>query len=389
MQRVLPVIVCSQFFCTSLWFAGNAVLPDIVREFNLQSGFIANLTSAVQLGFISGTLLFALLMIADRFSPSRVFFTCSVIAAAVNLGIILQSNTAPALLFFRFLTGFFLAGIYPIGMKIAADHFKEGLGKSLGLLVGALVLGTAFPHLLRSLPFSLPWKYIIIATSLLSVLGGLAMVMLVADGPYRRSGQRLNLLAVGAVFREPELRAAAFGYFGHMWELYAFWAFVPVMLKNYVQQHPSAPLNISLISFLVIGSGSVACGIAGYLSVKLGVKSTAAFALTVSGACCLLSPLLLAGSSTVVLLVFLFIWGTAVIADSPLFSTLVAQNAPAHIKGSTLTIVTCIGFAITIVSIQLLSWLAGVIDTRFLYLALAIGPAAGLAAMFLQKKKDH
>jgi hypothetical protein len=122
-------------------------------------------------------------------------------------------------------------------MKIAADHFKEGLGKSLGLLVGALVLGTAFPHLLRSLPFSLPWKYIIIATSLLSVIGGLAMVMLVADGPYRRSGQRLNLLAVGTVFREPELRTAAFGYFGHMWELYAFWAFVPVMLKNYVQRN--------------------------------------------------------------------------------------------------------------------------------------------------------
>jgi MFS family permease len=388
-MRVLPVIVCSQFFCTSLWFAGNAVLPDIVREFNLQAGFVANLTSAVQLGFISGTLLFALLMIADRFSPSRVFFICSLIAAAVNLGIILQSNTAPALLFFRFLTGFFLAGIYPIGMKIAADHFKEGLGKSLGLLVGALVLGTAFPHLLRSLPFSLPWKYIIIATSLLSVIGGLAMIILVADGPYRRSGQRLNLLAIGTVFKEPGLRTAAFGYFGHMWELYAFWAFVPVMLKNYAQQHSSASLNISLISFLVIGSGSIACGIAGYLSAKLGVKRTAAFALTVSGACCLLSPLLLASSSMVILLVFLFIWGTAVIADSPLFSTLVAQNAPAHIKGSALTIVTCIGFAITIISIQLLSWLTGIIDTRFLYLALAIGPAAGLAAMFVQKKKDH
>src|ERR1700754_4784657 len=179
MRLVLPVIVVSQFFCTSLWFAGNAIAPDIARDLHLEQHFLAHLTSAIQFGFISGTLTFAILSISDRFSPSRVFFCSSILAGLFNLGMTIPGIHTTEILLFRFLTGFFLAGIYPVGMKIASDHYKQGLGKSLGYLVGALVLGTAFPHLLKSLMAALPWRYVVFSTSALSVLGGLAMFLMV------------------------------------------------------------------------------------------------------------------------------------------------------------------------------------------------------------------
>ncbi len=160
MKHILPTIVLSQFLCTSLWFAGNAVIPDIIRDFNLESSFLGHLISAVQFGFISGTLVFALLTISDRYSPSVVFFVCSVLAALSNLMINFGNTTSFDLLLSRFLTGFFLAGIYPVGMKIASDHYQKGLGKSLGFLVGALVLGTSFPHLIKSVSADLPWKFV-------------------------------------------------------------------------------------------------------------------------------------------------------------------------------------------------------------------------------------
>ena len=195
MKWILPAIIVAQFFCTSLWFAGNAVLPDLIKNFNAGPGFLANLTSAVQFGFITGTLVFAVFTIADRFSPSKVFFCCSILGALFNAGILINTITPSALMLFRFLTGFFLAGIYPVGMKIAADHFQKGLGKSLGFLVGALVLGTAFPHLLKSITTQLPWKYVIISISVLSVIGGLIILFTVPDGPYRKQSRQLLFTA--------------------------------------------------------------------------------------------------------------------------------------------------------------------------------------------------
>jgi MFS family permease len=381
MKRILPVIVIAQFFCTSLWFAGNAVMADVARQLHLGPGYLAHIASAVQFGFITGTLAFALLSIADRFSPVRVFFICAIIAAAINALVAIKSTGAVELVIFRFLAGFFLAGIYPVGMKIASDHYREGLGKSLGFLVGALVLGTAFPHLLRSMAAVLPWQYVIFSTSLLAVAGGMALVLLVPDGPYRAPAAKLNLGSFLEGFGNKEMRAAAFGYFGHMWELYAFWVFVPVMLAAYNSRNPAQGLNVPLWSFLIIASGSMSCVAGGYLSQYFGTKKIATAALMISGVCCLVSPLVLVNGAAVWLLTFLFIWSMAVIADSPLFSTLVAGSAPAHLKGSSLTIVNCIGFAITIVSIQLISVLRTPANAGYIYMLLAAGPILGLLAL--------
>jgi MFS family permease len=369
---ILPAIVIAQFFCTSLWFAGNAVLPDIIKNFLLDESFLANLTSAVQFGFITGTFIFAMFTIADRFSPSVVFFSCSLAAAIFNLGIIINGIPSSALLLFRFFTGFFLAGIYPVGMKIASDYFQKGLGRSLGFLVGALVLGTAFPHLLKSITAQLPWKYVIYSISALSVFGGLIILFFVPDGPFRKKSQLLNFTAFKNGFSNKNFRSAAVGYFGHMWELYTFWAFVPVILaanKNYYHND----INVPLFSFLIIACGSVACVAGGLLSQRWGTKRIATIAL------------FLLSNSTPFLISFLFFWGLVVIADSPLFSTLVAQNVAEESRGTSLTMVNCIGFSITIISIQTIKIFSTIITTQYLYLLLAIGPVAGLIALTRNK----
>jgi MFS family permease len=382
---ILPVIVVSQFFCTSLWFAGNAVLGDIIHTFQLDPGFLANLTSSVQFGFISGTFVFAVLTIADRFSPSRVFFVSAILAALCNLGITIKGIDSSALLFFRFLTGFFLAGIYPVGMKIASDHYQKGLGKSLGFLVGALVVGTSLPHLLKSIAADLPWKTVVFSTSVLSFLGGLAIISLVPDGPYRKRSHRLDLTAFLRGYSNKNFRAASLGYFGHMWELYTFWAFVPVMLQAYNDLHSNTDFNVSLLSFIIIGGGGLACVVSGLLSLNYGAKKIATLALALSGLCCILSPLFLSMDSPPLLVIFLFFWGLVVIADSPLFSTLVAQNSAEESRGSALTIMNCIGFSITIVSIQFINMLTQYMSVEFVFTVLALGPILGLIALIGNK----
>jgi MFS family permease len=378
---ILPTIVFAQFCCTSLWFAGNAVMSDLVEAFSLESSALGHLTSSVQFGFIFGTLVFAIFTIADRFATSNVFFVSAVLGALFNLGTSLDNNTFTSLLFFRFMTGFFLAGIYPVGMKIAADYFQKGLGKSLGFLVGALVLGTAFPHLLKGLGTELPWKLIIFITSGLAFLGGLLMLILVPNGPFRKQSKQVDFSAFFKVFKNKKFRSAAFGYFGHMWELYAFWAFVPIMIATFLELNPREEINISLFSFLIIALGGVACVVGGYISQNYGTKKTAFSALLISCILCLLSPLIFYFSSKIFLTSYLIIWGLVVIADSPLFSTLVAQNVSAESKGTALTIVNCIGFFITIFSIQLLNSLGNSMDVRFIYIFLAIGPIVGLMAL--------
>lgn len=388
MRSILPVLVISQFLCCSLWFTGNVILSDMTKDWLLNPTFLAHLTSSTQFGFITGTLIFAIFTISDRFSPSLVFFYSAILAGAFNLAMCIPHINYFEILVSRFLTGIFIAGIYPVGMKIASDYYREGLGRSLGFLVGSLVIGTALPHLLKSIVLDFPGSYIVYITTALSWLGGLSVLFIVPDGPYRKPGQKLNFRAFIQGFKNQNFRSVSFGYFGHMWELYTFWAFLPVMLTAYNRHYPEAHLNRSLLSFFIIGVGGIACVLGGILSNYFGAKTIAFIALLLSCLCCLLSPVFLFYNSANVFVAFLFIWGFAVIADSPLFSALVAKNAPEESRGTSLTIVNCIGFSITILSIQFINALSGIIHVQYVYMLLAIGPLFGLLNLIRKPVPD-
>jgi MFS family permease len=384
---ILAIIVTAQFFCTSLWFAGNVVLPDLVSGFHIPAGTAGHILAAVQFGFISGTLVYSLLLIADRFKPAAVFCCSALLAALANLLMIFFKTEMTAMLALRFFTGFFLAGIYPVGMKIAADHFKDGLGKALGFLVGALVLGTALPHLLKNFTAYLPWDMVLYLTSALAITGGMMMLFV----PTRASASSANALNYAAVLRNFKIKPffkAAMGYFGHMWELYTLWAFVPFILQTYKELHPGIDLNIPFVSFLIIAGGAMACVAGGYLSKYFTVQRTAFTALLLSGLCCLLSPLAFQ-LPHYAFIAFLLFWGLVVIADSPLFSTMVARHAIPELKGTAITFVTCIGFSITIASIELLNYVSASADPRYIFMILAAGPVTGLICMLpLRDRRD-
>ena len=366
--------MASQFAGASLWFAGNAVLADLQRAWGLPPQALGWTTSAVQLGFIAGTLAFAFFAVADRHSPRAVFLLCALAGAAANALLLAADGGLAALLALRFATGFFLAGIYPVGMKIASGWYQRDLGNALGFLVGALVAGTAFPHLLRGLGGNLPWQLVMLGASGVAALGGLAMFALVPDGPHLSKGARFDPRALAAVFRVPAFRASAFGYFGHMWELYAFWAFVPAVLA--ARGAPEVPLW----SFAVIASGALGCVAGGLASLRLGSAPVAFAQLAASGLCCLASPFVY-HAPLPALLAFLLFWGVVVVGDSPQFSALNAHSAPRERVGSALTIANCIGFGITIFSIEALNAAWRHLDPRWLFLLLAPGPALGLVAL--------
>ena len=373
-RHILPVIVASQFAGTSLWFAGNAVLGDLQRQWSLAGSAVGDVTSAVQFGFISGTLVFAFLAVSDRFSPRLIFLACSLLGALANLAVLAAGGGLEFLLACRFLTGFFLAGIYPVGMKIASGWYRSGLGNALGFLVGALVLGTAFPHLLKGLGQTWPWQAVLLGVSALAAAGGLLM-LLVPDGPHLSKGSKFDPTALAVIFQSRGFRASAFGYFGHMWELYAFWAFVPVALAA----RPEAG-NASLWAFAVIAAGAIGCVAGGLVSLRIGSARVAFAQLAASGACCIVSPLLFFAPPAL-FLAFLVFWGVVVVGDSPQFSALNAANAPKESVGSALTIGNCIGFAITIVSIQLLNSATAWLPIQYLFLLLVPGPILGLLAL--------
>ncbi|MBV6429643.1 MAG: hypothetical protein KIPDCIKN_04208 [Haliscomenobacter sp.] len=376
---LLPVLILAQFLSTSLWFAGNAVIGDLQAAFGFSARSLGWVTIAVQLGFIAGTLVFAFGMIADRYSPSRVFMVSSLLAAACNLGILLLPGNLAALMTCRFLTGFFLAGIYPVGMKISADWYAQDLGKALGFLVGALVLGTGFPHFLRAVGADWDWETVIASTSALAVAGGLLLVLTVKDGPFRKRGSRFDPSGIVNAFRFPAFRSAAFAYFGHMWELYAFWAFLPVFYQAYAGL-PGFQGAASLFSFLTIAIGAIGCIAGGLLAQRQGSGRIILLMLASSGLCCLVSPWILFFPAPVFFLV-MAVWGFSVSGDSPQCSTLVAQSAPAAYTGSALTLVNCLGFSISTLSIQLLNLISGSINARWLFLFLAVGPLLGLLGL--------
>lgn len=381
-RRILPVIVLSQFAGTSLWFAVNAVMPDLQQAWGLPAAAVGPLTSAVQLGFVAGTLVFALLMIADRIAPARVFLACSLLGAAANALIVFADGGYATLLVLRFAVGFLLAGIYPVGMKIAASWYRERLGAVLGVLIGALVLGTALPHGLRALAGDggaaglVPWQAVVLAVSALAAAGGLATWLLVPGRAAPASPAPITPRALGLVWADRRLRASVFGYFGHMWELYAFIVLVPLILAGRIAHGSMA----SAAAFWVIAAGFAGCVGGGLMVKRFGSARVAQAQLAASAACCVAAPLML-GAPMPVFIAWLLLWGATVAGDSPQFSTLTAQNAPPAVVGSVLTFTNCIGFAISVASIQLFVALSQSVPLAQLLPWLAVGPALGLWMM--------
>ena len=376
-RHVLPVLVLAQVAGTSLWFAVNAVMPALQHELGWPASAVGRLTSAIQLGFIAGTLVFALLAIADRFSPRRVFLLCSLAGALSTVGAWWMVREFAALWLWRAATGFFLAGIYPVGMKIASQWFPKGLGAALGWLIGALVLGTASAHGLRGLMGELPWTSVMLGVAALAAGGGAMLFALLPEvpvGPARSSTFEWRALA--AMWTDWRVRASVFGYFGHMWELYTLWVIVPLMLSSRLTGMP-----LSLAAFVVVGSGALGCVGGGWLARRWGSARVAAGQLAISGGCCALAPWLI-DASVGWFAVWLLVWGITVAGDSPQFSALTAGNAPSQAVGSVLTLTNCIGFAISIVSVELFTKLAQHHPLGTLLPWLGLGPLLGLLAMW-------
>ena len=375
-KRILPILVLAQFAGTSLWFAVNAVMPDLQQQMGWPASAVGRLTSALQLGFIVGTLVFALLAIADRFSARRVFLFCAVAGALCTLGALMRIASFSELLLWRAATGFFLAGIYPVGMKIASQWFPEGLGVALGWLVGALVLGSASAHGIRALSVELPWATVMMSVALLAAAGGLILFMAIPEPPsYTAISKKLEWPALATIWTDWRVRASVLGYFGHMWELYTFWVLVPLILATQLNGQA-----LSLAAFGVLGIGSLGCIGGGWLAKRWGSARVATVQLSMSGICCLLAPWLMS-APLIWFLLWLAIWGITAAGDSPQFSTLTASNAPKHAVGSVLTLTNCIGFALSIVSIELFTSLAQEHQLSSLLPWLGIGPLLGVLAM--------
>ena len=375
-KRILPILVLAQFAGTSLWFAVNAVMPDLQQQMGWPASAVGRLTSALQLGFIVGTLVFALLAIADRFSARRVFLFCALAGALCTLGALMRIASFSELLLWRAATGFFLAGIYPVGMKIASQWFPKGLGVALGWLVGALVLGSASAHGIRALSVELPWSTVMISVAFLAAAGGLLLFMVIPEPPnYTANTKKLEMQALATIWTDWRVRASVLGYFGHMWELYTFWVLVPLILATQLNGQA-----LSFAAFGVLGIGAVGCIGGGWLAKRWGSARVATLQLSMSGICCLLAPWLMS-APLIWFLLWLAIWGITAAGDSPQFSTLTASNAPKHAVGSVLTLTNCMGFALSIVSIELFTSLAQEHQLASLLPWLGIGPLLGVLAM--------
>ena len=375
-RHILPVLVAAQFAGTSLWFAVNAVMPDLQQELGWPASAVGPLTSSLQFGFILGTLVFALLAIADRFSARRVFLVCSLAGAACTVGAWAMVRQYEALMAWRFATGFFLAGIYPVGMKIAAQWYTKGLGGALGLLIGALVLGSASAHALRAIGHALPWPTLMLGVAALAALGGVLLYLATIDPPHAQARvTTLQWRALATLWTDSRVRASVLGYFGHMWELYTMWVMVPLILATRLEG-----AALSWAAFFTLGAGALGCAVGGWVAQQWGSARVAGLQLFTSGLCCLAAPWMLNASSPL-FYGWLVLWGITVAGDSPQFSTLTARNAPPQAVGSVLTLTNSIGFAISIASILLFVSLSETVALSHLLPWLAIGPALGLWAL--------
>lgn len=380
-RRVLPILLIAQFAGTSLWFATNAVMPDLEALYGWPAQTAASLTSLLQLGFILGTLCFAVLAVADRHPPRTVFLICCLLGAGCTLASWWWIEHLALQRVLRVASGFCLAGIYPVGMKIASQWYRGRMGSALGWLVGALILGSAAAHGLRALVaagFGWDGPLVLPAIALLVAAGGVLQYLALPDAPLTRAARgvavahRFDWAALGTLWSDRRVRASVFAYFGHMWELYTMWVAVPMLLATRIDG-PQA----SLAAFVILGSGAVSCAWGGVMSRRWGSARVGGAFLACSGLCALAAPIM-ASAGAVAFFLWLLLWGLSVSADSPQFSALTAGNAPAHAVGSVLTLTNCLGFTLSIISIELFSMLLNHLPMPWLLMSLAIGPALGL-----------
>jgi MFS family permease len=379
LQRAAVAVV--QVLGLAVWFSVSAVVPGLRAEWGIGAAAAVWLTGAVQLGFVAGAVGSTALNLADRVRPHLLLAASAAAAAVCTLLLALFVDGMAGAIPLRFLTGMFLAGVYPVGMKLMASWSdRAGRGRALGVLVGALTLGSALPHLIGGLG-PLPWRSVLLAAAGIGALGAVVALGVVRPGPHLAGAPPTpNPRYAIAMFAERGPLLANLGYFGHMWELYALWTWIP----GFLLAAPAAaalPVSTGLVVFVAIGvAGAAGCLLGGWGADRYGRSPAAVAALAVSGVCCLLSPLAFAAGPALIV-AFCVLWGAAVIADSGVFSTALSEAADPRYLGTALTAQTAIGFALTVVSIQLVPLLAEAAGWRFAFLLLAPGPLLGALAM--------
>ena len=384
-RGVLAILSLAELCAMAPWFSASAVAPALAREWQLGALGTAGLTVSVQLGFVSGALLSAILTLSDIWSARRLVAGASLLAALATVGVALSSGPTWGL-GFRFLTGAALAGVYPPGMKIAAGWFREARGWAIGILVGALTLGTALPHLVKWIvPVGL-WRGVVLVAALSAVLGAGLILLVPHDGPFAAPSPPFSWSAAPRILRDRSVLLANFGYLGHMWELYAMWtwmaAFVAASEAARMRGDASPPADgtAALVTFAVVGIGALGCWLGGKYGDRIGRTLVTSAAMALSGTCCLGVGLLF-GKPLPLLVPLLLVWGVAVVADSAQFSTAVSELAPRDYVGTALTLQTSMGFLLTTATIFLLPLVASTVGWRWAMPVLAVGPAFGVWAM--------
>ncbi len=376
---MLVLLCAAELMSMSVWFSVSAVSSALQVELGFSAGEIAWLVMAVQFGFVVGTLLLAFANLSDVFNIRALFAISATAAAVFNLSFIYIGDNLVFGMLLRFLAGFVLAGVYPPGMRIVAGWFDKARGLGIGALVGALTIGKALPHWLGSVP-SGRWQATIIASSALSLLAGLIVIVFVKDGPFHRRAARFNFKYAWTVLRDRPTRLAYFGYFGHMWELYAMWTWVPVFLKEVFQKHAGA-FSGGLAAFLVIAAGAFGSVLYGLWADRIGRSISTITAMAISGLCCLTLGYL-EWLAPIWLLTLCIIWGITVVADSAQFSAAVTELCEPEYTGTALTLQTSLGFLITMFSIKLVPELQSSYGWGVAFMSLGLGPLAGIFAMF-------